>query len=190
MSLGRASAVACDNRPTVRAQMTERYSVPAVADWKNDHAAPRPAGAGPVQSTWQTQLSILKLPTIWILGCASATMTMTRYAMSGWGILYLQEAKGYSIMQAGSMLALYPLAGIVGCVSYGFISDKLFQARRPPVNLICSIAQISAMMVLFFSPPGHPILLVGVFLVYGFSIDGLVTSLGGLFAVDIAPKRR
>jgi OPA family sugar phosphate sensor protein UhpC-like MFS transporter len=161
--------------------------LPAVADWKNDHAAP--AAAAAAKSTWEAQLSILKLPAIWVLACASATMTMTRYALSSWGILYLQETKGYSELQAGSLLALYPLAGIVGCASYGFISDKLFQARRPPVNLGCAIIQIVAMTCLFFSPPGHPFLLAAAFLVYGFSMDGLVTSLGGLFAVDIAPKR-
>ena len=163
--------------------------LPAVADWKDDHAAPLPAGAAPAISTWQTQLSILKLPSIWILALASATMYMTRYAMSGWGILYLQESKGYSILQAGSLIGLYPLAGLAGCVSYGFISDKLFQARRPPVNLACAILEISALAFLFFSPPGHPILLAGAFLAYGFSLSGLITSLGGLFAVDIAPKR-
>jgi len=163
--------------------------LPAVADWKDDHAATLPAGAAPAISTWQTQLSILKLPSIWILALASATMYMTRYAMSGWGILYLQESKGYSILQAGSLIGLYPLAGLAGCVSYGFISDKLFQARRPPVNLACAILEISALAFLFFSPPGHPILLAGAFLAYGFSLSGLITSLGGLFAVDIAPKR-
>ena len=163
--------------------------LPAVADWKNDHAAPAAAGAAAAKSTWQTQISILKLPSIWVLALASATMTMTRYAMSGWGILYLQEAKGYSILQAGSLIALYPLAGVAGCVSYGFISDKLFQARRPPVNLACAVLEIAALALLFFSPPGHPVLLAGVFLAYGFSLSGLITSLGGLFAVDIAPKR-
>ena len=163
--------------------------LPAVADWKDDHAAPAAAGAAPAKSTWQTQLSILKLPSIWILALASATMYMTRYAMSGWGILYLQEAKGYSILQAGSLIALYPLAGLAGCVSYGFISDKLFQARRPPVNLACAVLEIVALAVLFFSSPGHPVLVAGAFLVYGFSLSGLLTSLGGLFAVDIAPKR-
>lgn len=162
--------------------------LPAVADWRNDHASPPAAGAT-VKSTWHTQLSILKLPSIWILGFASAANTMTRYAVSGWGILYLQEAKGCSILEAGGLLALYPLAGIVGCVAYGFISDKLFQARRPPVNLTCSVVEISALVLLFFIPPGHPVLLGAVLLFYGFSIDGLVTSLGGLFAVDIAPKR-
>ena len=163
--------------------------LPAVADWKHDHAAPAAAGAAPAKSTWHTQLSILKLPSIWVLAFASATMYMTRYAMSGWGMLYLQEEKGYSIVQAGTLIGLYPLAGIAGCLSYGFISDKLFQARRPPVNLACAVLEVAALAFLFFSSPGHPVLLAAVFLVYGFSLSGLITSLGGLFAVDIAPKR-
>ncbi|MGD1031374.1 MAG: MFS transporter [Opitutaceae bacterium] len=163
--------------------------LPSVADWKNDRSTSSQAKAAPAMSTWQTQLTILKLPSIWILALASATMYMTRYAMSGWGMLYLQEEKGYSILQAGSLIALYPLAGLAGCVSYGFVSDKLFQARRPPVNLACAILEITALGFLFFSPPGHPVLLAGAFLAYGFSLSGLLTSLGGLFAVDIAPKR-
>ena len=124
-----------------------------------------------------------------MLALASATMYMTRYAMSSWGILYLQEAKGYSIVEAGGLLALYPLAGLAGCVSYGFISDKLFQARRPPRQPPLRGFGNPGADVLFFGPPGHPVLLAGAFLAYGFSIDGLMTSLGGLFAVDIAPKR-
>jgi OPA family sugar phosphate sensor protein UhpC-like MFS transporter len=109
--------------------------------------------------------------------------------MNSWGMLYLQEAKGYSDLEAGGLLALNPLAGLAGCAAYGFLSDKLFAARRPPVNLICAMLEILALMVMFFSPPGHPILLSLAFLAYGFSINGLVTSLGGLFAVDIAPKK-
>jgi OPA family sugar phosphate sensor protein UhpC-like MFS transporter len=163
--------------------------LPPVAEWKHDHPAPTVGPAEPLKSIWRTQLSILKLPAIWVLALASAAMYMTRYAMSSWGILYLQEAKGYSLVEAGGLLALYPLAGLAGCVSYGYISDKLFQARRPPINLVCAVLEILALTVLFFGPPGHTVLLAGAFLAYGFSISGLITSLGGLFAVDIAPKR-
>ena len=115
-------------------------------------------------------------------------MTMTRYALNSWGILYLQEAKGYSLLQAGGLSALNPVAGLVGCAGYGFVSDKLFRARRPPVNLICGLLEISALLVLFLSAPGHPWVLVAAFLVYGVSINGLITALGGLFGMDIVPK--
>jgi len=167
----------------------QTLGLPAVADWKNDRAAVPVDLAGHPKTTWQMQLSILKLPSIWVLALASATMYMTRYGMNSWGMLYLQEAKGYSDLQAGGLLALNPLAGLAGCAAYGFISDKLFRARRPPVNLICGVLEILALMLMFFSPPGQPLLLTVAFLMYGFSINGLITSLGGLFAVDIAPKK-
>ena len=163
--------------------------LPSVADWKNDHGAPVAGGAGKPPTTWQMQLSILKLPSIWVLAFACATMTMTRYAMNSWGMLYLQESKGYSDLGAGGMLALNPLAGLAGCVAYGFISDKVFAARRPPVNLICGVLEILALVIMFSAPPGHPLLLTVAFLLYGLSINGLITSLGGLFAADIAPKK-
>ena len=32
------------------------------------------------------------------------------------------------------------LAGIVGCLAFGFISDKVFGARRPPANLLFALS--------------------------------------------------
>ena len=165
----------------------QTLGLPAVADWRGERTAlatdVRP------KTTWEAQLSILKMPSIWVLALASATMYMTRYGMNSWGMLYLQEEKGYSDLAAGGLLALNPVAGIAGCVAYGFISDKFFGARRPPVNLLCGVLELVALALMFFSPPGHPLLLAIAFLLYGFSINGLVTSLGGLFAVDLAPKK-
>ena len=57
------------------------------------------------------------------------------------------------------------------------------------MNFICAVMEMAALVVIFFAPPGHPVLVSIAFLAYGFSINGLVTSLGGLFAVDIAPKK-
>jgi OPA family sugar phosphate sensor protein UhpC-like MFS transporter len=134
------------------------------------------------------QLSILKIPAIWVLALASASMYVTRYAINSWGILYLQEARGYTLVDAGTMLMANTLAGIVGCVAFGFISDKFFAARRPPANLIFAAIEILALLLIFYGPQNHGMLLLA-FVLYGIGLNGLVTSLGGLFAVDIAPKR-
>ena len=163
----------------------ETLGLPPVNEWKNERGVVLETTRS--RSTWQVQLSILKLPAVWILGLACATMTMTRYAVNSWGMLFFQETKGYSDLQAGALLALNPLAGIVGCVAYGFVSDKLFHARRPPVNLICGLLEIGSLLVIFTAH--NPLVLTAAFLVYGLSINGLITSLGGLFAVDIVPKR-
>ena len=71
--------------------------LPSVREWEGEPPHP-PAD----QSTWQTQRVIFSIRAIWIVALASALMYVTRYAINSWGVLYLQEAKGYSLMQAGS----------------------------------------------------------------------------------------
>jgi OPA family sugar phosphate sensor protein UhpC-like MFS transporter len=161
----------------------QTLGLPKIADWKNDHGEEKKE-----QKTWLSQLSILKRPTIWILGLSSATMYVTRYAINSWGILYLQEAKGYTLIEAGGILGVNTFAGIIGCVAYGYISDKLFAAKRPPVTLIFGIVEILALLVIFFAPSGQPVLLTTAFFIYGFTLSGLLAALGGLFAIDISPK--
>jgi OPA family sugar phosphate sensor protein UhpC-like MFS transporter len=92
-------------------------------------------------------------------------------------------------MQAGSMLTANTITGIVGALAFGFASDKLFKARRPPVNLIFALLEIAGLLLIFFGPPGRPGMMLFAFLLYGFGLTGLVTSLGGLFAVDVSPKK-
>ena len=133
------------------------------------------------------QLMIIKYPSIWILGLASSTMYITRYAINSWGILYLQEIRGYSLIEAGSIIGLNTFTGIIGCVAYGFISDKYFDARRPPVTLMFGLVEIASLFLIFFGPESTVVLIIA-FLIYGFTLSGLLAVLGGLFAIDIAPK--
>lgn len=181
--IGIATAIGCylliQDRP-------QTMGLPAVNDWKNDHYGKvlKPAA----KSVLGLQLSILKIPAIWVLCLASATTYVTRYAINSWGILYLQEARGFSLPAAGTMLMISTLAGIAGAVAFGLISDKLFDARRPPVNLLFAILELAGLCLIFFGPTNLWVLTAGM-LLFGMGLTGLVTSLGGLFAVDIAPKR-
>jgi len=166
----------------------QTMGLPPVAEWKNDHwteSEERQEG----RNLWATQRSILKIPAIWVLALSSAAIYVTRYAINSWGILYLQEAKGFSLMEAGGMLTANTITGILGALAYGFASDKLFNARRPPVNLIFGLLEIAGLLLIFFGPPDRPGVMLFAFLLYGFGLTGLVTALGGLFAVDIAPKK-
>ncbi len=160
--------------------------LPEVNDWKNDRWQKERKQS--TANLWKTQLSILALPSIWVLAAASATNYVVRYAINSWGILYLQEGRGYSLVEAGTLLMVNTIAGIAGCIAYGFISDKVFGARRPPANLLFAIIEIVALYLIFFGPRNMPMLFFA-FALYGIGLNGLVTSLGGLFGVDIAPKR-
>ena len=164
----------------------QTLGLPSVNEWKNDQYSETSESSA--RSTIALQFSILKIPAIWVLALASATTYITRYGINSWGILYLQEARGYSLTMAGTLLMISTLAGIAGAVAFGFTSDKLFNARRPPANLLFAILELMGLAIIFFGPANTPILIVGL-LLFGMGLTGLVTSLGGLFGVDIAPKR-
>ena len=167
----------------------QTFGLPRVADWKNDHVSSDEDRKEKKESTWAVQRTILKIPAIWVLALASASIYVTRYAINSWGVLYLQEAKGYSLMQAGGVISVNTIAGILGALAFGFTSDKIFNARRPPTNVIFAALEIIGLLMVFFGPSDNLMFMTVAFFIYGFGLTGLVTSLGGLFALDIAPKR-
>ncbi len=160
--------------------------LPTVADWKDDHGEVKPKKE--MGTVLRAQLAVLKIPAIWILGLASALNYITRYAINSWGVLYLQETQGYSITAAGSILMISTLAGMAGAIAFGFVSDTAFKGRRPPANLIFGLMEIAGLLLFFFGPHSATVT-VGSMLLFGAGLTGLVTSLGGLFAVDICSKR-
>ena len=165
--------------------------LPTVADWKQDHYVATTVPADEVvaqRGVFATQLTILKIRAVWICAVSSALVYVTRYAITSWGMLYLQEARGYSAIGAGFMLAVNTLAGIVGALAFGYISDTWFAARRPPANLLFGVIEVIGLLLFFYGPVGMAWTALSLFL-FGLGMTGLVTSLGGLFAIDICPKR-
>jgi len=165
----------------------QTLGLPSIADWSNDHAQ-KAALAKDGESIWKSQLKVVSYPSIWILAFASASMYVTRYGINSWGNVYLQEIRGFDLFDANLFIFFNTAAGILGCVAYGFISDKWFDAKRPPSNLLFGLMELLPLFVIFFGPNHHG-LLAGALVVYGFGLSGILASLGGLFAVDIAPKK-
>ncbi|WP_101757915.1 MFS transporter [Oceanicoccus sp. KOV_DT_Chl] len=159
--------------------------LPTIADWKNDHGVVRSESQ---DSIWKTQLKVLTIPSIWILALASSSMYVTRYAINSWGNVYLQEIRGFDLFDANLFIFFNTVAGIVGCVVYGLVSDKWFSSRRPPANLIFGVLELAPLFIIFFGPR-DPVILATAMIIYGFGLSGILASLGGLFAIDIAPKK-
>ena len=139
------------------------------------------------KTTWQTQKVVFGIRAMWIVALSSGLMYVTRYAINSWGVLYLQEARGYTLVEAGLFLSINTVAGIVGSIAYGYLSDKVFDARRPPANLAFALVEVVALIVIFYGPDNSYVLMLA-FALYGAALSGLVASIGGLFGVDIAPR--
>lgn len=134
------------------------------------------------------QLAVVKNWQVWVLGLAGAMMYVARYGMNNWGSLYLQEARGYSLVEAGALLAIHPAMGLVGSAASGWVSDKFFGARRNLPCLILGCTLVVSLAMLWIIPPGQKwvdTLALGLF---GFSVGGLLVYLGGLMATDVVPQ--
>ena len=166
----------------------QTLGLPPVAEWRHDIVDVSNRTKHDAGTIWKAQLSVFAIPSMWVIALASSSMYVTRYAINSWGNVYLQEIRGFDLFDANAFIFLNTAAGILGCVAYGYMSDKWFDARRPPANLIFGLMEIIPLLVIFYGPTNSTVLGVAL-VVYGFGLSGLLASLGGLFAIDIAPKK-
>lgn len=134
------------------------------------------------------QVAVFKNPAVWIIGLASALMYVSRYAVQGWAILFMQETKGYDLMKASSTLAFFSFAGIAGSIFSGWISDRLFNSKRGIPTFLFGLMQLGAMILLFVFPGSYTQDCIAMTL-FGVGTGGLLVFLGGLIAVDLADKQ-
>lgn len=139
------------------------------------------------RETRRAQLFILTQKTVWLIAAACSMMYVTRYAISSWAVLFLQEEKGYSLMDAGFAMSTYPIAGLAGSILSGVISDKLFKGNRHIPTLMYGLANIIGLALMFWGPNNRLVDAVALGMV-GFAIGGLVVFLAGLTACDLMPK--
>lgn len=134
------------------------------------------------------QWQVVKNPAVWLVALASALMYVTRYSINSWGMFYLQEAKGYCAVQAGSLVGLSAISGIFGTLFCGYFSDRYFEGRRAMPSVIFTCVLAGAMALLVFSPH-YAIIDQASLVLAGFAVGALVVYLGGLMAVDLSSKQ-
>lgn len=136
----------------------------------------------------KAQRQVLMMPAIWILALSSAFMYISRYAVNSWGVFYLEAQKGYSTLDASLIISISSVCGIVGTMFSGVISDKFFRGRRNTPALIFGMINVVALCLFLLVPGVHFWVDVVAMVLFGLGIGVLICFLGGLMAVDIAPR--
>lgn len=139
-------------------------------------------------STGELQRQVLKTPAVWVLAAASAFMYIARYAINGWGVLFLQEDKGFSLSEATSIISINALLGIFGTVLSGWFSDVVFKGDRNKPAFIFGVLNTISLLIFLFGGDEAWINIFAMVL-FGISIGVLICFLGGLMAVDIVPRK-
>lgn len=140
------------------------------------------------ESTQEIQRQVLRSPAVWILAAASAFMYVSRYSLNSWGVLFLQEAKGFDMGDATFIISINALLGIFGTVLSGWLSDVLFKGNRNIPAFISGVL-LTVSYIMFIYGGDSYIVNVASMVLFGIAIGVLICFLGGLMAVDIVPRK-
>ena len=138
--------------------------------------------------TKELQKIVLRHPGLWIIALSSAFVYITQYAVSGWGVLFLQKAKDFSLPSATQIIAFSEAFGVAGTIFAGWLSDTVFGGDRvKPVMLsgVCCLVSLG----LFLFTSGSYVLNVVYVSFFSLFIGVLYCIVAGLMAVDIVPRK-
>lgn len=130
---------------------------------------------------------ILKNPYIWLLAVAYFFVYAVRTGINDWTALFLVESKGYSSIGANGCVSLFEVGGFFGSLAAGWSSDRLFGAKRGPINVLFTAGMFVSIGLFWFIPPGYAMLDSVVMFLIGFSIFGPQMMIG-MAAAELSHK--
>lgn len=125
---------------------------------------------------------------IWCVCLGNMFLYVVRMGVVNWGPLFLGEYKGASLTSSCAQVAAFEIAGMLGGIAAGWISDKLFRGRRGPVSCIFMVALIACLLLFWYAPVGYDTLNGFIMFIAGIFVYG-PQALVGVAAADIASKR-
>ena len=138
--------------------------------------------------TKELQKLILKHPGIWVIALSSAFIYITKYAIAGWGVLFLQKVHGFSLEDATQIIAFSAAFGVLGTVLAGWLSDRVFKSDRVKPAILSGILS-SLSLFLFLFVGGSFVLNIFYVSLFSLSVGVLSCIVAGLMAVDIVPRK-
>lgn len=138
------------------------------------------------ENYWAALRKVLTNRTVLVLGIAYFLLKPARYAILMWGPVIIYERMP-SIGKVASAIvpSAFEVAGLVGPILIGVISDKLFGARRMPACVISLMAL--TLWLLLFVPTmqgGNIYLVVGLLFMMGVTLYGPDSMISGAAAID------
>ena len=129
-------------------------------------------------------------PVIWMLGLINVTINASRALVADWGPTMLQEAKGFTPSESGTVIMFFEFAGIVGMLFAGWATDRLFGGRAPRLCVFLMALTAALFAAFWFLPAGGASGFLGAsaLCMAGFCLYG-PQALTGVTATNLCTKR-
>ena len=168
----------------------QSLGLPSIEKFRNDYPPNSKRGEQEKElSTKEILIDyIIKNKYIWLLAAAYFFVYIVRTAVNDWTALYLLETKGYSRLGANGCVSMFEVGGFFGSLFAGWSSDRLFGARRGPVNVLFTLAMLLSLGIFWMIPEGFPTFDSAAMFFVGFSIFG-PQMLIGVTAAELSHKK-
>ena len=165
----------------------KEVGLPPVEEYKGDvtHVSGKYAERITLKEVLST---VLANKLVWFMAIANMCLYVPRMGIFFWGVTFLKEFKGSTLVVAGMQLVSFEIASIVGGLVAGWVSDKFFASRRGPVGTLFLIGGAIALFAVWQVPAGHPLLNTLFLMMCGFLLNG-PQVLNGIATADFASKR-
>ncbi len=132
--------------------------------------------------------TVLANKLVWFMAIANMCLYIPRMGIFFWAPTFLKEFKGVTLIIAGMQLVGFEIASLIGGLTAGWISDKVFHGRRGPVGTFFLIGLALALFIVWKIPEGYPLADAAVLMIAGFLLNG-PQVLNGIATADFASKR-
>lgn len=171
----------------------EALGLPPIEVYRNDPEKRSSAG----EAADEERLTFFRLvvrrvllnPHLLVLALGSMCVYIVRYGTLDWGTKYLVEERGIDVAWASTVTSLVEFLGIPGMLLAGWLSDRVFGARRAPVCILSLVLLAASVAALYFVPEGSPALDAVAFAAIGFFTYGPQMLLAGVAAADTCGAR-
>ena len=141
-----------------------------------------------VEGSWNVVAAVLRNRMIWLLAGVYFLIKPTRYLILYWSPVYINERLGTGAAESGILGSMFDLAGPIGTLVGGYLSDRVFQSRRMPIAIIALISLAVLMMTFRYLPLTRLAIGAGLFVV-GFLLFIPDSLLAGTAAIDFGTRK-
>ena len=125
---------------------------------------------------------------IWCVALANFFVYIVRFGFLDWGPTFLKQMKNIPVAKGGLMTIAFEIAGIVGTVFAGWLTDRVFKGRGVRTCVFCMLFAAVFAFGFWMLPDGAPVWQATLFLMgAGFCIYG-PQALVGIVAANQATK--
>lgn len=165
--------------------------LPAIEEYKGEARAVLTDDAQKEEAeegTWPLIWQVMSNRMVQLLSAVYLLLKPARYLILFWSPLYVNEKLGTGAAESGIIGSLFELAGPLGVLLGGYLSDKVFGARRMPVAVI-GLMVVAVVLLGFNALPETKLALGSAFFFVGFFLYMPDSLVAGTAALDFGTRK-